>query len=84
MSMASILSEMPDLWRRILGEHVAGPDGYCRSCRDSRDAARWPCAMYDLGAEAQFIHRGGLPGTSGRHHRSVGGLTRSRFSQSQT
>ncbi len=44
MHMARILADMPDLWHRILTEHVSDSHGRCVVCRDrSGAAAPWPC-----------------------------------------
>jgi hypothetical protein len=71
VALASILSSMPDLLQRTLAQHTPDAHGYCRECRESSGvAASWPCVTRELAEEAEYIHRGGLPGTLGGRHRS--------------
>ncbi|SDF71079.1 hypothetical protein SAMN05216377_106185 [Pseudonocardia oroxyli] len=71
MALASILSAMPDLLQRTLQQHSPDPAGYCRECREASGiAAIWPCATREVAEEAQYIRRGGLPGTLGGRHRN--------------
>lgn len=71
MALASILSTMPDLLQRTLLQHSPDQFGYCRECREASGiAATWPCATRELAEEAEFIQRGGLPGTMGGRHRN--------------
>lgn len=76
MAMALVMSGMPDLWRRVLGEHVPDQHGRCKACRDEQGAsATWPCATRGIAEQAKRIHDGELPATqsapppqsSGRH-----------------
>ncbi|HSK61915.1 MAG TPA: hypothetical protein VK935_22975 [Actinomycetospora sp.] len=61
--MAVVMSEMPDVWRRVLAEHV--PDGHqnCRACFHAGGRASWPCQTYRIAQEAKWVAEGGLPGT---------------------
>ncbi|MEJ2862606.1 hypothetical protein [Actinomycetospora flava] len=63
MSMAVVMSEMPDVWRKVLAEHV--PDGQqnCRECFQGGSRASWPCQTYRIAEEAKWVAEGGLPGT---------------------
>jgi hypothetical protein len=63
VSMAVVMSEMPDVWRRVLAEHV--PDGHqnCRECFHAGGRASWPCQTYRIAEEAKWVAEGGLPGT---------------------
>jgi hypothetical protein len=63
VSMAVVMSEMPDVWRRVLAEHV--PDGHhnCRACFHAGGRASWPCQTYRIAQEAKWVAEGGLPGT---------------------
>src|SRR3954471_6586245 len=63
MSMAVVMSEMPDVWRKVLAEHV--PDGrqHCRACFHDGGRASWPCQTYRIAQEAKWVAEGGLPGT---------------------
>ena len=72
MSMASILADMPDMWRAVLAAHVPDQYGRCLACRDSSGiAAAWPCVTREVAEEARYLYEGGLSGTfGGRHARS--------------
>ncbi|MEJ2869818.1 hypothetical protein WCD74_18765 [Actinomycetospora sp. OC33-EN08] len=64
MSMATVMSEMPDLVRRVLAEHVPDGGGRCGGCRDTAGrTASWPCQTYRIAQEAEWVGRGNLPGT---------------------
>lgn len=64
MSMALVMSEMPDLVRRVLTEHVPDAAGRCGGCRDTAGrTASWPCQTYRVAQEAEWVGRGNLPGT---------------------
>jgi hypothetical protein len=63
VSMALVMSTMPDVWRKVLAEHV--PDGtqHCRECRNGGGQASWPCQTYRIAQEAKWVAEGNLPGT---------------------
>lgn len=63
MSMAVVMSEMPDLWRKVLAEHVPDERQYCRACFHDGGRASWPCQTYRIAQEAKWVAEGGLPGT---------------------
>lgn len=64
MSMALVMSEMPDLVRRVLSEHVPDGAGRCGGCRDTAGrTASWPCQTYRVAQEARWVGEGNLPGT---------------------
>ena len=63
MSMAVVMSEMPDLWRKVLAEHVPDAQGNCRECFHAGGRASWPCQTYRIAEEAKWVAEGGLPGT---------------------
>lgn len=72
MAMAQVMSSMPDVWRRVLAEHVPDERGRCRACRDEYGvAAGWPCLTREIAEQAKRIHDGELLVTleqrSGRH-----------------
>ncbi|WP_018330608.1 hypothetical protein [Actinomycetospora chiangmaiensis] len=76
MSMALVMSEMPDLVRRVLAEHVPDAAGRCGGCRDTAGrTASWPCQTYRVAQEAQWVGQGNLPGT-GPHGPVVPGSAR--------
>jgi hypothetical protein len=63
VSMAVVMSEMPDVWRRVLAEHVPDGQQYCRACLHDGGRASWPCQTYRIAQEAKWVAEGGLPGT---------------------
>lgn len=63
MSMAVVMSEMPDLWRKVLAEHVPDAQRNCRECFHAGGRASWPCQTYRIAEEAKWVAEGGLPGT---------------------
>lgn len=55
---AAAIAGWPQLWSRLLADHVAGPDGRCRACTSSTHIApRWPCRLAELADAAQAMHR---------------------------
>lgn len=57
MSMAVILANMPDLWQRLLVEHVPDYYGRCRECRSAAGvSAGWPCATRRIAEQARELH----------------------------
>jgi hypothetical protein len=63
VSMAVVMSEMPDLWRKVLAEHVPDAQGNCHECFHAGGRASWPCQTYRIAEEAKWVAEGGLPGT---------------------
>jgi hypothetical protein len=64
MSMALVMSEMPDVYRRVLAEHVPDGAGRCGACRNATgETASWPCQTYRIAQEAKWVGEGNLPGT---------------------
>ncbi|GAA4895770.1 hypothetical protein [Actinomycetospora straminea] len=63
MSMAVVMSEMPDVWRKVLAEHVPDERHHCRECFHAGGRASWPCQTYRIAQEAKWVAEGGLPGT---------------------
>ena len=64
MSMALVMSQMPDVWRKVLAEHVGDERGRCRACRNANgETAAWPCQTYRVAQEAKWVSEGNLPGT---------------------
>lgn len=63
MSMAVVMAEMPDVWRKVLAEHVPDERQYCRACFHDGGRASWPCQTYRIAQEAKWVAEGGLPGT---------------------
>ncbi len=63
MSMALVMSQMPDVWRKVLAEHVPDGNQLCRECRNGGGQASWPCQTYRIAQEAKWVAEGNLPGT---------------------
>lgn len=60
MGMSTILANMPDLWLRVLDEHIPDQQQLCVACRDERNiAAAWPCMTHRVAADARAIYRSG-------------------------
>lgn len=57
--MSHILARMPEVWIRMLDEHVPDTDNLCCACRDHTGAAHWPCMVRRIAEEAQVLYRGG-------------------------
>ena len=57
MAMARVMSGMPDVWRRVLAEHVPDQGGRCQACRDEGGvSASWPCLTRQIAEQAKRIH----------------------------
>lgn len=64
MSMALVMSTMPDVWRKVLLEHVPDQGQRCSACRNAMgESASWPCQTYRVAQEAKWVAEGNLPGT---------------------
>jgi hypothetical protein len=54
----AVIAGWTRLWAQLLVVHVAGPDGRCRGCPSSLNAApRSPCRLAELAVAAQAAHR---------------------------
>jgi hypothetical protein len=57
VAMAQVMSGMPDVWRRVLAEHVPDQGGRCQACRDEGGfSASWPCLTRQIAEQAKRIH----------------------------
>ncbi len=55
--LALALSGMPEVWRRLLTEHVADHYGRCLACNNSGTAGvPWPCTLQVAASDARDIH----------------------------
>ncbi|HWN31179.1 MAG TPA: hypothetical protein VNP03_00470 [Pseudonocardia sp.] len=57
--LASVLSGMPEVWQRLLEEHVPDSYGRCLACRNSSTAGvPWPCTLQVAAADARSLSLG--------------------------
>ncbi len=56
VAMAQVMSGMPDVWRRVLAEHVPDQGGRCQACREGGVSASWPCLTRQIAEQAKRIH----------------------------
>jgi hypothetical protein len=55
--MAAIMSDMPEVWRRLLAAHVPDRLGRCSGCRSATGSGeRWPCSLHRIASDAQRLH----------------------------
>ncbi len=53
---AEIVATWPDVWQRLISEHVAGPRGDCQGCPIGlHGGTRWPCGLRTLGEHARRL-----------------------------
>lgn len=56
--MAFVLSGMPEVWQRLLDDHVPNGSGRCTACRKNGTAGvPWPCTLQVIAADAKAIHQ---------------------------
>ncbi len=54
LSMAELMSAMPEVWRRLLAAHKPDRLGRCAACRTSSGSGeRWPCSLHGIASEAR-------------------------------
>jgi hypothetical protein len=54
--LASVISGMPEVWQRLLEEHVPDNYGRCLACRNASTAGvPWPCTLQVIAADARAI-----------------------------
>jgi hypothetical protein len=57
--LASVLAGMPEVWQRLLEEHVPDSYGRCLACRNSSTAGvPWPCTLQVAAADARALSVG--------------------------
>jgi len=57
--LALVLSGMPEVWQRLLEEHVPDSYGRCVACRNSSTAGvPWPCTLQVAAADARYLTLG--------------------------
>jgi hypothetical protein len=55
--MAEHLADRPDVWRRLLADHVADRLGRCAACRRAGGSGEvWPCSLHHIARDAQRIY----------------------------
>lgn len=52
MLMATLLARMPDLRDQVQARHVPDHAGRCRDCGGG---TAWPCELYQIATEAEFL-----------------------------
>lgn len=56
-SLADLMAEMPEVWRRLLVAHQPDRLGRCAACRTSSGSGeRWPCSLQRIAREAERRH----------------------------
>lgn len=61
--MADVMADMPEVWRRLIDDHVPDRLGRCRGCRsDTGSGERWPCSLYRIATQARQVHARNLAG----------------------
>jgi hypothetical protein len=54
LGAAEVIATWPDVWRRLIDEHVAGPHGNCLGCPVGlHGGTRWPCGLRTIGDLSQ-------------------------------
>jgi hypothetical protein len=55
--MSELMAGMPEVFRRLLADHVPDRMGRCTACRSVSGAGeRWPCSLHRIADEAQRIY----------------------------
>ncbi|HEY1966867.1 MAG TPA: hypothetical protein VGH89_02880 [Pseudonocardia sp.] len=55
--LASVLSTMPEVWQRLLEDHVPDASGRCLACRNHGTAGvPWPCTLQVIATDARMIY----------------------------
>lgn len=60
--MAVVMSSMPEVWARLLVEHVPDRLGRCRACATGNGSGAgvpWPCTLQVIAADARLIYLAG-------------------------
>jgi hypothetical protein len=55
--LASVLSTMPEVWQRLLEDHVPDSSGRCLACRNHGTAGvPWPCTLQVIATDARTLY----------------------------
>jgi hypothetical protein len=55
-ALASVISGMPEVWQRLLDEHLPDESGRCVVCRGSTSVGvPWPCTLRVIADDAKAI-----------------------------
>jgi hypothetical protein len=54
--MASVLAGMPEVFGRLLAEHVPDRLGRCAACRNAGSGVVWPCSLHQIATRASELH----------------------------
>ncbi|NMI01843.1 hypothetical protein [Pseudonocardia acidicola] len=64
--MADVLADMPEVWGRLLAEHIPDRLGRCTACRNvSGSGVRWPCTLQQIAVAARVLYERGRRRTVG-------------------
>lgn len=54
--IAAAIADMPGVVERLLAEHYADPQGYCRGCRLPQTGyLKWPCSLAASATQARDL-----------------------------
>jgi hypothetical protein len=57
--VAMVMSGMPEVWQRLIEEHVPDRYGRCTACRNACTAGvPWPCTLRVIADDARGLHLG--------------------------
>lgn len=57
--VAVVMSGMPEVWQRLLEDHVPDSYGRCAACRNACTAGvPWPCTLRVIADDARGLHLG--------------------------
>jgi hypothetical protein len=54
--MAGVLAGMPEVFGRLLAEHVPDRLGRCSACRNAGSGVVWPCTLHQIATRAADLH----------------------------
>lgn len=59
--IASVMAGMPEVWLRLLEDHVPDGSGRCAACHNHGTAGvPWPCTLQVIAADARTLYRSTL------------------------
>ena len=54
--MAGVLAQMPEVFGRLLADHVPDRLGRCSACRNAGSGVVWPCTLHQIATRASVLH----------------------------